>query len=618
MLSSTRAVNLGASPITEYLRRVVNDLRDIQGGAVNSSIPALANADPDPVGIVVATVDGSVYRAGDTDIEFSIQSISKAFTYAQALTDRGQAGVFEKIDVEPSGDAFNEISLQQETGRPANAMINAGAIAAASLVRNTGHATRLERLVKLYSECAGRPLKVNRNVQAQEHKAGDRNRALAWLLTSRDIIEGDPTDALEDYFAQCSVMVTCEDLARMGATLAADGVNPMTGERVLEPWVVSDVLSVMNTCGMYDDAGRWALNVGLPAKSGVSGGIVAVMPGQLAVAVFSPPLDHHGNSVRGVAACQQLTRDLDLHFARMERNGRSTVRAEYNLAETVSLVRRNAAAEAVLEEHGEDVRIIELQADLRFAGAETAIRTVREAAQHAQYVLVDIRQVDDMGRYVVPMLSRVGEQVEAVGGVVALIAEKGDEHTQGLERPMIVFSTRAEAITWAEELLLDRFGDAACQPQMVRGSHGELLSDLSPEDRVSLNSLQRTVQWPAGTTVVRAGQRFTGLYAITSGTVEVSRRSPDGERVELEVLGPGMNFGESALGTDMRHMVSYRTLTDTTAQMLPALAIAELEETDPALAMRWWRSVAKLAMGRIDDAWRQQAGDAQDPDRMRA
>lgn len=191
-MSTVPKTKLGPSVITEYLQRVVEDLREVEGGAVKDSIPALANADPHPIGIAVATVDGAIYQAGDSKQEFCIQSISKAFTYAQALTDRGMDGVFEKIDVEPSGDAFNEISLQPETGRPANPMINAGAIAATSLVKNTAHGTRRERILRLYSRLAGRQLRINKTIHAQEHRSGDRNRALGWLLSSRDIIEGTP------------------------------------------------------------------------------------------------------------------------------------------------------------------------------------------------------------------------------------------------------------------------------------------------------------------------------------------------------------------------------------------------------------------------------------------
>lgn len=608
-MSVVPRTKLGPSPITEYLQRVVAELREVTGGHVNESIPALANADPDTVGIVVATVDGALYRAGDTGHEFCIQSISKAFTYAQALTDRGPEGVFEKIDVEPSGDAFNEISLQPDSGRPANPMINAGAIAATSLVRNTSHGTRLERIVRLYSKCAGRQLRVNKNIQAQEHRAGDRNRALGWLLASSGIIEGDPTKALEDYFAQCSVMLTGVDLARMGATLAAGGVNPVTGEKVLEPHVVSDVLSVMSTCGMYNDAGRWALRVGLPAKSGVSGGIVSVLPGQLAVAVFSPPLDPHGNSVRGIAACERLTGDLDLHFARTERNGHSTVRSQYYLSEAPSLVRRNDAATQVLEEHGEDVRIIELQGDLRFAGAETAVRTVREAARVGSYVLVDIRQVDDLARFVIPLLARTAEQMENVSRRLVLIAEKGSEHTKGLERPMTVFATRAEALTWVEDRLLDEFGTEECMPDRVHTTRSELLSDFSEQDVHEIRSLTEQVSWPAGTTVTRAGQRFNGIYMVISGNVEVTRRAPNGDRVELEVVGPGMSFGEVALGTQLRQPVSFTTLTDVTARRLPPEAIERLETENPRLALRWWRAVSAHAMLRIEERWRQQAGE---------
>ncbi|MDT0120464.1 glutaminase A [Kocuria marina subsp. indica] len=608
-MSTVAMSKLGPSPVTEYLRRVVEDLRPLTDGTVNNSVPELAAADENIVGIAVATVDGALYQAGDTKLEFCIQSISKAFTYAQALTDRGPEGVFEKIDVEPSGDAFNEISLQPETGRPANPMINAGAIAATSLVRNTSHGTRMERILRLHSRCAGRQLRINKNIQSQEHKAGDRNRALGWLLASRGIIEGDPTGALEDYFGQCSIMLNCVDLARMGATLAAGGRNPVTGERVLDPEVVSDVLSVMSTCGMYDDAGRWAIRVGLPAKSGVSGGVVAVLPGQLAVAVFSPPLDRHGNSVRGVAACERLTKDLDLHFARTERNGHSTVRSEYALAEAPSLVRRNEAATEVLDAHGEDARIIELQGDLRFAGAETAVRTVRDAARRSSYVLVDIRQVDDMARFVLPMLSRTAEQIEKTGHHMVLVAEKSGENTRNLEHPLTVFATRAEALTWAEDQILERFGGPGCTPDKVHSTRSELLSTLGEEDVERIRSRTESVDWKAGTTVLRTGQKFNGVYMVTSGNVEVSRRSPQGDRVELEVIGPGMSFGEIALGTNMRHLVSFTALTDVSARRLSPEAIQEIEEEDPRLALRWWRAVSQQALLRIEERWRQQAGE---------
>lgn len=613
-MSTVPKTKLGPSAITEYLQRVVEDLKDLEGGEVKDSIPALANADPTPFGIAVATVDGALYQAGDSKVEFSIQSISKAFTYAQALTDRGMDGVFEKIDVEPSGDAFNEISLQPETGRPANPMINAGAIAATSLVKNTSHGKRRERILRLYSQCAGRQLRINKSVLQQETRSGDRNRALGWLLASRGIIEGDPTQALEDYSAQCSVMTSCVDLARMGATLAAGGVNPVTGERVMSPHVVSDVLSVMYTCGMYDDAGRWALKVGLPAKSGVAGGIIAVLPGQLAVAVFSPPLDQHGNSVRGVAACERLTEDLDLHFARTERNGHSTVRSEYYLSEAPSLMRRNDAANEVLEEHGEDVRIVELQGDLRFAGAETAIRTIREAARECAYVLVDIRQVDDLARYVMPLLGRTSEQLENAQRHLAIIAEKGSEHTQDLDHPVTVFPTRAEALTWAEDEILEKFGGPECMPDKVRSTDSDLLISLSDEDVEEIRSKTTRVEWPAGTTVLRAGQRFEGVYMVVSGNVEITRRSPTGERVELEVLGPGKSFGEVALGTDSRHMVSFTTITDVVARKLPPEAVDEIEKTHPELALRWWRAVSTHAMRRIEERWRQQAGETHTTD----
>ena len=252
--------------------------------------------------------------AGDDHVAFTIQSVSKPFVYALALVDRGLDDVLANVGAEPSGEAFNAISLEPGTGRPANPMINAGAIATTALVAGADTDERFARILDLMSRCAGRSLEVDERVHASESATGDRNRALAYLMAASGSLSGPVEATVDTYFRQCSVLVTVHDLAVMAATLATGGSNPVTGETVLPPDVARHVLSVMATSGMYDYSGRWMLSVGLPAKSGVSGGLIAVSPGKFGVGVFSPRLDERGNTVRGVAAVTSLSSRLGLHL----------------------------------------------------------------------------------------------------------------------------------------------------------------------------------------------------------------------------------------------------------------------------------------------------------------
>ncbi|MET0317769.1 MAG: glutaminase A, partial [Rhodococcus fascians] len=312
-----------SSVVDRILQHVFDACRDDTSGSVADYIPELAAVAPDGFGIALATSDGYVYEVGDTSTLFTIQSISKPFTYGLALADRGEDAVAQKIDIEPSGEPFNEISLDPITERPRNPMINAGAITSASLIAGKSAADRFERIRQAYSRYAGRSLTFNESVYRSEARTGNRNRAIGYMLRSFDIITDDPDAAVDLYFRQCSIDVTAVDLAMMAATMANNGSNPRTKERALAPALVERVLSVMTTCGMYDGAGDWVARVGMPAKSGVGGGILAVLPGQMGIAVYSPRLDPHGNSVRGVAACRELSRKLELHFLHVTRAARS-------------------------------------------------------------------------------------------------------------------------------------------------------------------------------------------------------------------------------------------------------------------------------------------------------
>ncbi|KAM5354920.1 hypothetical protein ACJ41O_001566 [Fusarium nematophilum] len=357
------------SPIPDYLRQVLENARPTESGAVANYIDVLAKADASKMAVALTTVDGNLYSAGDDDVEFSIQSISKAFVYALAIEDAGLQHVLEKIGVEPSGDAFNKLSLHGGSNRPMNPMINAGAIATHSLVvgPNATAEQRVDRILKALSRLAGRQLRVDEAVYEAELKDANRNMGLGYMLKAAGIISCDPQEAVRGYIRQCSINVNVRDLAMMAATLGNAGVHPISGEEIMPHHSVRQVLSVMTTCGMYDAAGDWVSNVGIPAKSGVAGGIIGALPGQVGIAVFSPKLDERGNSVRGVIMCQQLSSDLGLHMMDVSQVARATVR-------TWAMTIAGGADQP--HECEQEVPIFELRGAVRFAGAERLTRAI--------------------------------------------------------------------------------------------------------------------------------------------------------------------------------------------------------------------------------------------------
>ena len=301
-------------PVTSALTALIRRHADLPSeGTVADYIPELAAADPGAFAMSMVSVRGHVYEAGDVEQAFTVQSVSKPFVYALALEDLGLEAVAERIGFEPSGEPFNAISLEPDTGRPANALINAGAIVTTSMIPGTPRES-FARIHAGLSAFAGRDLELDERVYASEAATGDRNRALGYLTSAQGVLARPAEEATDIYFRQCSLRVTATDLAVMAGTLANMGVNPVTGRRVVAEDVVRTTLSVMATCGMYDHSGEWMVRVGLPAKSGVGGGIAAVLPAELGIGVFSPPLDAQGNSVRGMAALEETSQRLGLHL----------------------------------------------------------------------------------------------------------------------------------------------------------------------------------------------------------------------------------------------------------------------------------------------------------------
>jgi glutaminase len=289
--------------------------KDLQEGKNADYIPALAKVDPNLFGIAVVGPDGKVYSAGDLATEVSIQSISKVFTMALVMQQQGPAAIEKTIGVDATGMRFNSIvaveMAKKELGGPElNALVNPGAITSTSMVQGTSADDIWAKIIGCYDDFAGRKLTVLEDVYKSEAETNQRNQAIGMLMYAYGYIKDKPLQATDIYTKQCSVGVNAKDLACMAATLAFGGKNPVTGKQALDPRNVPYVLAVMATAGLYDDSGKWLYHTGLPAKSGVGGGLIAVSPGKFGIAVVSPPLDDAGNSVRAQKAIADISNAL--------------------------------------------------------------------------------------------------------------------------------------------------------------------------------------------------------------------------------------------------------------------------------------------------------------------
>ena len=301
--------------IDSAVKAAYDKYKDLQEGKNADYIPALAKVDPKIYGIAVVTTDGKAYTAGDVKSEVSIQSISKVFTMAKVIEEQGQDAILKRIGVDATGMRFNSIVAvefaQKALGGPEiNPLVNPGAITATSMVQGASRAEVWKKIIDFHSDFAGRPLSVNQEVYESEAATNQRNQAIGALMYAYGFIKSDPAQATDVYTEQCSISVNAKDLATMAATLANGGKNPVTGKQVMKTENVPEVLAVMATAGLYDDSGKWLYHTGLPGKSGVGGGIIAVSPGKFGIAVVSPPLDDAGNSVRAQRAIADISNAL--------------------------------------------------------------------------------------------------------------------------------------------------------------------------------------------------------------------------------------------------------------------------------------------------------------------
>ena len=316
-ISDTDRNNVMPSPgeFRNVLKGAYEKYKDITEGENADYIPYLAKVDPGLYGIVIVTVDGDMYEIGDSKHPFAIESISKVFTLCRVIQDMGTRAIEEKVGVNATGLPFNSVmAIELHEDRAVNPFVNAGAMVMVSLVGGDTADVRWNKIIGTMNSFAGHSLPVNEDVYRSESKTNIHNHAIALLLKSYGRFYNDPAETLDLYTRQCSVAVSARDLAVMGATLASGGINPVTGKRVMDEKYVPKVLALMMTGGLYETSGSWIYRTGLPAKSGVGGGILAIVPGKFAVATFSPPLDETGNSVRGQKAIEYISETLRVNL----------------------------------------------------------------------------------------------------------------------------------------------------------------------------------------------------------------------------------------------------------------------------------------------------------------
>jgi len=297
-----------------FLENILEKFLVETSGKLPAYIPELSKARPESFAISIVTVEGKILQVGDIKTFFTIQSIAKPLVHGLALETHGREKVLNMVGLEPTGDSYNSIRLQPGSHRPYNPMVNAGALALSSLIPGENPELRFHTLQNLFERYIGHVPNFDEQVYQSEKKFGNHNRAMGYLMLNFKVLQGDVEEILDDYCKECSFLVNTTNLALIGAALANGGKNPLTQKQAIDPEYLADILSVMFTCGMYDFAGEWAYKVGIPAKSGVSGGILGVVPGKMGIGVYSPLLDSRGNSVRGIKVFQELAEILQFNI----------------------------------------------------------------------------------------------------------------------------------------------------------------------------------------------------------------------------------------------------------------------------------------------------------------
>lgn len=590
-------------PVWQYLRALHERYLPDRSGAVANYIPELAAVDPDSFGVAFATTDGFLYEVADTATLFTIQSVSKAVIYGMALEEHGREEVLRRIGVEPSGEAFNSITFDELHNRPFNPMVNAGAIAATAMIRGASRDERLQRILDSFRRFTGRELEIDDKVFQSESLTGFRNRAIAYLEINAGMIDGDVEEHLELYFIQCSLRVTARDIAVIGATLANGGVNPLTGERAIAAHHARSVLSVMNSCGMYNYAGSWQFDVGLPAKSGVGGGITAVLPGQLGIGVFSPRLDEVGNSARGVKVCVDVSRNFGLHLFEHHSGSLVPFRRVFRGSDVRSKRVRRREEVACLDKVGHNIIVYELQAELRFIEAERVARRVMNDRETADFFILDLTRVVRLDSIAFDLLSNARATLNAEGKELAIVTTSPEvPEAFAHDNRFVTLDTALEEV---EERVLTAAG-VNPDSHRVELADFELLQWFSPDAIAQLASYLKAVPFSEGEALIRQNAEAWDLFFLVSGRVDIIvRQGSGGPKLRVGTIDPGNIFGELALFARDPRTADVVGASDGEVLLLDDRAVADLRFERPELFVALLESVGRSLAERLRRANRE-------------
>ena len=580
MQASTRR----SAVIEQILEEVYAKFRRLKTGQPANYIPELAKADPEDFGIVISTADGRVYEVGDTRKRFTIQSISKPFAYGLALKLCTVDRVLKKVGVEPSGDAFNAISLHPETGIPKNPMINAGAIATTAMIWANDPENAESVLLDFLSDMAGNQLTVDENVFLSEKETGHRNRAIGYLLRNSDVITASPEEALDLYFRQCAVSLTCHDLALMAATLACQGQNPHTGVKSLDAISNTSVLAVMGSCGMYDFTGQWLYNIGMPSKSGVGGGVMAVVPGRLGIAVYSPPLDTYGNSTRGIAVYEELSRRLNLHLFDQPNRTATVIRSSTNGTKRYSRRWRSKAEFELLQKHGEQIKVIQAQGVLDFAAIEELLAHLEFIGKKEDLMVVDLAQVLDMPEVSAHIMHEGIKHLREKG--VSCIPCRGSHlknfwpHEGSNSKGWL--NSLDGALEMVENLILKKVENGEDDNE----KHITLLADLKEETRMELIPLLKRRTYKTNELLCKKGEAGCEIFFLEKGVVSAGMIDAETNKwIRFATFGSGVCIGEIAFLNDLPRTADVMAEHESRCLILDRSTFNQLEENKPKIAI---------------------------------
>lgn len=596
-----------SNSIESLLKEVYDKLSPLSEGNVADYIPELAKANASDFGIVVAMANGNIYQVGDTNKEFTIQSISKPFAYGLALQDLGEDHMHCKVGVEPSGEAFNAISLDPDTGRPRNPMINAGAIATTAQIQHLQPSNAEQVLMSYFSRLAGRKLKIDSSVYMSERDSGHRNRAISHLLKNFNVIDGEPDAGLDLYFRQCSIKVTCKDLAVMASTLCCQGTNPVTHDDILNPDITVQMLSLMGTCGMYDFAGQWLHDVGMPAKSGVGGGILAVIPGRLGLAVYSPPLDKCGNSVRGVAACTELSKSLGLHLYNRNSSAKKVIRRISDGTHCNSRYLYDSRNLHLLREYGHLLKIVHLQGRIAFAEVEEIASFLSGAARISEIIVLDFNHIEAISKEAQVLLC--SELTRWDSSELTFILSSINHLTDSMrwiENQSIHCDTNFDsALEIAESLLIQKYTS-----NIGSFDQSEPTDAFLKFVEIHFESVLQPLQVTKGNNVIQFGDVDNSMYFVKSGRystfINVNLGDEKKHRSRLATFTEGMFFGEIGFLSGSRRTADVvvdksgtllklsRSHFDIIAESKPSIALELLSHLSSELGLRLGRTSYQL------------------------